>query len=90
MNAWIESLPTEKRVEWLVKNGDKAMAVHYTDDPNFALWLHYLDRACMRRAFLSYRDLEDWDYWAAYDGDMSPAEACRDMLEANGYPMEEY
>lgn len=85
MNAWIEGLPADKVAAWVSKNGERAMDIHMTEDPHFALWLHYLDRACRRRVLMSYRDLEDWDYWAAYDGGMSPVEACVDMLEANGY-----
>lgn len=85
MNAWIKSLPADKVAAWISTNGDNACAVHMTEDPHFALWLHYLDRACRRRVLMSYRDLEDWDYWAAYDGGMSPVEACVDMLDANGY-----
>ena len=34
---------------------------------------------------LGYRDLEDWDYWSAYDGDMSPTEAAVEALTYNGY-----
>ena len=30
-------------------------------------------------------DLEDWDYWMAYDAGMSPREAATDMLEDLGY-----
>lgn len=85
MNDWIESLPADKVQAWIGKYGEPAMKAHHTDDPHFALWLHYLDRACRRRVLMSYRDLEDWDYWSAYDAGMSPVEACGDMLDANGY-----
>ena len=85
MNAWIKSLPADKVKAWLNKNGENACKVHHTDDPQFALWLHYLDRAVKRRVVLGYRDLEDWDYWSAYDGDMSPTEAAVEALTYNGY-----
>jgi len=84
-NPWVLALPAEKVEEWIEKNGERAMDEHMTTDPYFALWLHYVDRATRRRAWVSYRDLEDWDYWSAYDAGMSPVDAAIDMLDANGY-----
>ena len=89
MNTWIESLPADKVEAWIAKNGERACADHMTDDPHFALWLHYVDRAVMRRVMIGYRDLEDWDYWSAYDAGMSPVDAAIEMLEDAGYETEE-
>lgn len=83
MNTWIAGLPADKVKQWIAKNGERAMDIHRTDDPHFALWLHYVDRAVRRRIHLSYMDLEDWDYWSAYDGGMSPAEAALEALSYN-------
>lgn len=85
MNAWIDTLPGPALAAWVDKHGEAAMARHYTDDPMFALWLHYVDKAVMRRTHMSYRDMEDWGYRDAYDGDLTPAEAAVEMLEDNGY-----
>lgn len=85
MNAWIESLPADKVRRWIDANGERAMDRHDTGDVYFALWLHYVDRAVMRRVMIGYRDLEDWDYWSAYDGDMTPVQAAEAALEYNGY-----
>ncbi len=81
MNAWISTLPADKVERWIAANGERAMEQHDTDDAYFALWLHYLNRAVMRRVLIGYRDLEDWDYWSAYDGDMNPVEAAELMLD---------
>lgn len=85
MSTWVDTLPTDKVAEWLEKNGKVMMTRHHTSDPKFALWLHYLDRATMRRVMVSYQDLEDWDFWSAYDSGMSPAEAAEEMLEDAGW-----
>ena len=84
-NPWIRSLPADKVEAWIEKNGQRACEEHWTEDPYFALWLHYVDRAVRRTVLISYRDLEDWDYWSAYDGGMSPKEAAYVMLEDAGY-----
>lgn len=85
MNHWISTLPAPKVEQWIAKNGQRAMERHHTDDPHFALWLHYLDRATASRIGMSYQDLEDWDFWAAYDGDQHPTGAAINMLENLGY-----
>lgn len=85
MNDWIESLPVEKVNEWIKVNGEMACHAYGVTDKYFALWLHYLNMACIRRTGLSFRDLEDWDYWSAFDSGSSPVEACVDMLDDNGY-----
>lgn len=88
-NPWFDTLngPTIQRM--IEKHGDRLKARHHTDDVYFALWLEALDRAVMRRVLVSYDDLEDWDYWSAYDAGMSPKDAAIDMLEANGYRYDE-
>ena len=85
MSTWVQTLPQDKVAEWIEKNGERAMTQHHTEDPEFAVWLHYLDRAVMRRVMVSYQDLEDWDYWSAYDAGMSPGEAAEEMLEDAGW-----
>lgn len=85
MNPWIAALPADKVAAWIAKNGERACEEYHTTDPTFALWMHYLDRACRRRVLVSCYDLEDWAYWDAYDDGMSPVEACISMLSANGY-----
>lgn len=84
-NPWVLALPADKVEAWIEKNGERACADHWTEDPYFALWLHYLDRTVRRTVLISYRDLEDWDYWSAYDAGMSPVDAAYDMLEDAGY-----
>lgn len=85
MNAWIDSLPGPAVSQWIEKYGERAMEVHRTEDPHFALWLHYLDRVCRKTIIMSYQDLEDWDYWSAYEGGMSPKQAALDMMGDLGY-----
>ena len=74
-----------KVAKWIEVNGERATDEHMTTDPYFALWLHYVDRAVRSRIHLSYRDLEDWDYWSAYDAGSSPKDAALDMLESSDY-----
>jgi len=38
-----------------------------------------------RKVLVSYDDLEDWDYWSAYEGGQSPKEAALDMLTDAGW-----
>lgn len=85
MSTWVDTLPADKVDEWIEKNGERAMKVHHTDDPRFAVWLHYLNRAVMRRVMVTYQDLEDWDYWSAYEAGMSPRDAAMDMLRDAGW-----
>lgn len=89
MNAWIDNLPGPKLQAVIEKDGDALMRRHHVTDPHFALWLHMVDRAVMRRVHLGYQDLEDWDYASAYEGDMAPRDAAIAMLEDNGYDLPE-
>ena len=85
MSTWVDTLPADRVDEWIKKNGEAMKERHHTDDPRFALWLHYLDRAVMRRVMVSYQDFEDWDTWSAYEAGMSPGEAAEQMLEDAGW-----
>lgn len=84
-NQWINGIPSLRLRDLIENHGPALMEKHRTSDPHFAIWLETLDRACRRRTFMSYMDLEDWDYWSAYAGDMTPFEAVADMLVDNGY-----
>lgn len=84
-NPWFDTLPGPRLAQLIEERGDALKARHHTDDPYFALWLEVLNRAVQRRVIVSYDDLEDWDYWSAYDAGMHPKDAALDMLEANGY-----
>jgi|KBSMisStaDraftv2_1062788.scaffolds.fasta_scaffold945075_2 hypothetical protein len=84
-NPWIQGLPGPRLLDVIAKHGDDLKARHHTDDVYFAIWLHALDRAVQRRVLVSYDDLEDWDYWSAYEGGQSPKEAALDMLTDAGW-----
>lgn len=80
-SSWFETLPGPAVRSWIDKNGEAAKKAHGTDNVFFALWLHYLDRAVRGRVWMSYRDMEDYDYWAMYEAGYSPKEAAEQMLE---------
>ena len=84
-NPWIDGLPGPRLLEMVEKHGDALKERHHTDDVYFALWLHALDRAVQRRVLVSYDDLEDWDYWSAYDAGQTPKDAAIEMLIDNGW-----
>lgn len=84
-NPWFDTIPGPRLNQLIAAKGDTLKAKHDTADVHFAVWLEALDRAVMRRIFLGYRDLEDWDYWSAYDAGMHPKDAAIEMLEDNGY-----
>ena len=88
-NKWIENLPGPRLATLVEEKGDALMARYHTDDVYFAVWLHALNRVVQSRVLLSYDDLEDWDYWSAYDGDMTPKEAALQMLDDAGYSYDE-
>lgn len=88
-NTWINSLPGPRLDTLIAEKGDALKERYHTDDVYFAVWLHALNRVVQNRVLLSYDDLEDWDYWSAYDGDMSPKEAALMMLDDAGYDYEE-
>ncbi len=85
MNAWIDSLPGPRLASVIEKNGDDLKKRHHTVDVHFAIWLEVLDRSVRRRVMMSYDDLEDWDYWSAYDSDYSPRDAALEMLADAGW-----
>lgn len=84
-NSWFDSIPGPRLTQFIAEKGDAVMERYHTDDVYFAIWMHSVNRAVQRRIFLSFDDLEDWDYWSAYDSDMSPKQAAVQMLEDNGY-----
>jgi hypothetical protein len=85
MNPWIENLPGPKLQRVVDERGDALKERYHTDDVYFAIWLYALDRAVQRRVMVSFSDLEDWDYWTAYDAGQSPKEAAIEMLIDNGW-----
>lgn len=87
MNTWVLGLPQDKVERYVSVNGEALKERYSVDDVYFALWMHYLNRSVQSRIPLSYDDLEDWDFWAAYDSDMSPRDAADDMLEDLGYDL---
>jgi hypothetical protein len=84
-NPWIQGLPGPALRKVIDEKGLALKERHHTDDVFFAVWLQALDQAVARRVMVRYDDLEDWDYWSAYDAGMSPREAAIEMLEDNGY-----
>jgi len=84
-NPWIQNLPGPRLKKVVEEKGDALMERHHTDDVYFAIWLQALNRAVQRRVLVSYDDLEDWDYWSAYDSGMSPKDAAIEMLADAGW-----
>ncbi len=85
INPWIENLPGPRLATVVAEKGDALKNRYGVDDVYFAVWLHALNRAVQRRVLMSFDDLEDWDYWSAYDGGMSPRDAAIEMLQDNGW-----
>jgi hypothetical protein len=84
-NPWIESLPGPRLAQLVEEKGDALKERYHVDDVYFAVWLHALNRAVQRRVLVSFDDLEDWDYWSAYDAGMSPKDAAIEMLADAGW-----
>ena len=84
-NPWFDTLPGPRLAQIIEEKGEALKARHHTDDVYFACWLQALNQAVQRRVLISYDDLEDWDYWYAYDAGMTPRDAAVQMLEDNGY-----
>ena len=84
-NPWFDTLPGPRLAEVIEQKGDALKERYYTDDVMFAIWMHAVDRAVMRRVLVSAFDLEDWMYRDAYDAGQSPRDAAIDMLDDNGY-----
>lgn len=84
-NAWVQQLDQTKVSTWIAKNGEQAMKTYYVDDPHFALWMRYVDRAVARRVGISMMLMEDWDYASAYESDVHPTEAALDLIYDLGY-----
>lgn len=84
-NTWIENLPGPALEKWVKEKGDEAKERYGVEDVYFALWLHYVNKHVMRRAHVSFMDLEDWDYASAYESDVTPRDAAVEMLQDNGW-----
>ena len=84
-NPWFDTLPGPRLQEMIDKHGDDLKKRYGVEDEYFAIWLHALNRAVQRRVLISFDDLEDWDYWSAYDAGQSPKEAAIEMLIDNGW-----
>ena len=84
-NPWIQSKHGPLLEKMVTEHGDALKERYHTEDVFFALWLHALNRAVQRRVLVSFDDLEDWDYWSAYDAGQSPQEAALEMLADNGW-----
>lgn len=84
-NPWIDSLPGPKLARVIEEKGDALKKRYHTDDELFAVWMHAMNRAVQRRVIMAFDDLEDWDYWSAYEGGMSPKDAAIEMLDDNGW-----
>ena len=91
VNTWVQNKLEKLGPEWLETNAENLELLrkrHHTEDTHFALWMTRLNARVQRRVMMSYDDLEDWDYWSAYAGDVHPAEAADDMLADLGYDWE--
>lgn len=86
-NTWVADLIEKKGQEWADKIAPELMDRHRTENAGFALWMTRLNSRVMARVGVSYDDLEDWDYWSAYEGDMNPVDAANDMLEDAGFDL---
>lgn len=84
-NAWVQQLDQTKVSAWIANNGERAMTFYGVDDPHFALWMHYLNKAVTRRVGISMMLMEDWDYASAYESDVHPTEAALDLIDDLGY-----
>lgn len=80
MNAWINNLPGPRLAQVVETQGDALKSTYMTDDVYFAVWMHAVNQAIIRRIGLGFMDLEDWLYRDAYDADMAPREAALQML----------
>lgn len=55
----------------------------------FAAYMRSIDRVLLSWAGVSHEDLADFDFAGAFLDERSPEEVAREMLEAEGFPMEE-
>lgn len=84
-NPWFDTLPGPRLAAVIEEQGEALKKRYAVTDVYFAVWLHTLNRAVQRRIIVSFDDLEDWDYWSAYEAGMSPRDAAIQMLADNGY-----
>lgn len=82
MNAWIATKDPAK-----VNAFADQIAAHEPQrleevdgDREFAVWLLGVDRKIRRYTGVEHRDLPDWGWRAAYDDDLSPADAAADAI----------
>lgn len=81
VNPWVVDKLARMSPEWLENNREKLLARHDVTDIHFAVWLEMFDIIVRNRTYMSYRDLEDWDYWSNYDAGSTPRDAVDDMFE---------
>ena len=84
VNPWVGGKLARVNPNWLDEHRDELMAKHDTKDDHFAMWLEMVDIVVRTRTMMSYRDLEDWDFWSSYSSDVSPLDAVNDMFEELG------
>ena len=87
-NPWFDTLPGPRLKTVLEEKGDALKERYHVTDVYFAYWLHVLNVNVQRRVHVHFDDLEDWDYWSAYDAGQSPREAAVEMLQDNGWDID--
>lgn len=60
----------------------------YNEGMNFADYMTKVDGFLLRRVGMSSIDLPDFEYWAAWDDDETPAHTARRALANAGYNAE--
>lgn len=84
-NPWVTKFIERTGQDWVDRIAPGLMERHDTEDVGFALWMTRLDNRVVARVGLTYQDLEDWDYWSAYESGMDPMESAEYMLEDAGF-----
>jgi hypothetical protein len=51
---------------------------------SFDDWLRYVDMHMVRAVGLNHRDIADWTWYDAYEAGVSPVDAAREAIEADG------
>lgn len=82
MNAWIATKDPTKIAEVADRIAEQApdRLTEVDGDREFAVWLLGVDRKIRRYTGVEHRDLPDWGWRAAYDDDLSPADAAADAI----------
>jgi hypothetical protein len=72
----------DKKAYEKAKAADRATRPVNTD---FEGWMKALDKAVIAECGLSYQDLPDWDFRAAFDNGIAPEAAARSVLDEAGF-----